>query len=96
MSGLNKSNRRNFLKKLGISAAAIASMPYILPSRALGNSQVLPPSERITVGHIGVGGQGGGLLSNFLNIPNAQSIAVCDAFQSRREEKAAWIDKHYM
>lgn len=95
MSEITKLNRRNFLKKSGILAATIAGMPYIISSRALGKNGVLPPSERITVGHIGVGGQGGGLLGNFLNIPNAQSIAVCDPFESRRIEKAGWIDKHY-
>jgi predicted dehydrogenase len=49
------------------------------------------PSNIIRLGHIGVGGQGGGLLHNFLGVKGAMSVAVADPFQSRREKAGATI-----
>ena len=90
----NAISRRRFLKRAGAASAALAAAPVIIPASALGNAQRPAPSERVTVASIGVGGQGSGLLSNFLNISEAQCVAVCDPFQSRREERAAQVDAH--
>jgi len=75
-------SRRQFLG--GIIAAAVA--PQFIPSRVLG--QETAPGRTIRLGHIGVGGQGTGLLQNFLSVPGAQSVAIADPFQSRREAAA--------
>ena len=53
------------------------------------------PSNRVTLGHIGVGGQGGGLLEGFLGLPQGQSLATADPMKSRREGAAARINNHY-
>ena len=89
--GLEKMNRRSFLKK---SAAATAA-PYIIPSGALGNAHASPASERITIGHIGVGGRGTSLLNETIPLKDAQCVAVCDTFASRREAAAARIEDYY-
>ena len=89
-----KISRRGFLKKSSLAAAALG-FPYVIPSRALGNGAVPPPSERVTLGHIGVGGQGSGLLGGFLGLEDCQSVAVCDAYGSRREASAARINQAY-
>lgn len=78
-------SRRDFLK----SAAVAASAPYVITSTALGNQQTPPASERVTLGHIGVGNRGRGLLRGFLSCKGAQSVAAADAFKSRREAAAA-------
>jgi len=77
--------RRRFLS--GTLAAAVA--PQLIPSRVIGGETA--PSKTIRLGHIGVGGQGGGLLSNFLNVKEAISVAVADPFQSRREKAGAKV-----
>ena len=87
-------NRRNFLKGASLAAAALG-FPYVIPSRALGEGAVPPPSERVLLGHIGVGGQGSGLLGGFLGLEDCQSVAVCDAYGSRREASAARINQAY-
>ena len=46
--------RRNLLK-----AALAAAAPYVITSSALGVEGVLPASERIGMGFIGLGGRGG-------------------------------------
>jgi len=84
-------SRRRFLKGAGGAAAA----PYVITSAALGARDVPPASERVVLGHVGVGGQGGGLLGGFLSLPGGQSVAVCDPIRDRREGSAARVDKHY-
>jgi len=94
MYSINPS-RRSFLKTTARMAAGSFAIPYVITSTAFGQGNIPPASERVTVGHIGVGGQGSGLLRGFLGVDHCQSVAVCDAFQSRREIRAQQIDKHY-
>ena len=68
---------------------ALAAAPYGVTSTALGNDKTPPASDRITVGHIGVGGRGRALFSALRQVPQAQSVAIADCFQSRRAGMAA-------
>ncbi len=90
-----KTNRRAFLKNSVSTVSSAVALPYAITSTALGNQGVPAASERITVGHIGVGGQGGGLLRGFLNVDACQSVAVCDCFATRRTGRADMVNKHY-
>jgi len=72
-------SRRHFLKA---AATFTAASPFILPSRVWGAD--VPPSERLTMGFIGVGKQGQGLLDNFLR-QKTHVLAVCDVDTTRRE-----------
>jgi glucose-fructose oxidoreductase len=88
-------SRRAFLGNAGRTALGAVAFPYVITSTALGSGSTPPASQRITLGHIGVGGQGSGLLTGFLGVDGCQSIAVCDAFKSRREQRAKEIDAHF-
>jgi len=79
--------RRGLLK----SAAAAAASPYVIASTALGDAETPPASERIAMGHIGVGNRGRGLLRGFMNCQGVQCVAVSDAYKSRREACAEMI-----
>jgi len=94
---LNKriSNRRSFLKTITAGAAGALAAPYVITSNALGNASILPASERITLAHIGVGGQGSGLLKHFLGLNDCQSVAICDPFRNRREGRAQMVNDRY-
>lgn len=92
---LKELTRRAFLHGAAKTAAGAVAAPYVITSSALGNAHALPASERITLGHIGVGGRGSDLLNGFLHLRDAQCIAVCDPFQSRREGQAKRIDTAY-
>jgi glucose-fructose oxidoreductase len=83
----NQLNRRQLLK----GAAAAVAAPYVITSTALGNANTPPASERVTLGHIGVGERGGGLLELFQQCKGAQSVAVTDAYKERRETCAKLI-----
>ncbi len=71
--------RRQFLKTA--SAAAVAA-PLVMSLPAAGQKG---PNDRITLGFIGTGTQGRGLMQNFLNQPDTQVLAVCDVDTKRRE-----------
>jgi predicted dehydrogenase len=63
-------NRRRFLA--GATAATI------IPATALGRDNRPAPSERITLGVVGLGSRGFNLLDAFLGHGEAQIVAVCD------------------
>ena len=84
--------RRSFLRRTGAAAGAAVACPTIVPSTVFGAKA---PSNRIAMGHIGVGGRGSGVMGGFLGLKDCQSVAVADAFQSRRERAAARIDRQY-
>ena len=70
--------RRRFLARSARVAAACAAAPYFVPSASLGRDGNLPPSDRVNLGFIGVGGRGSALLRNFIPSSEAQVVAVCD------------------
>ena len=75
--------RRRFAGGLLQAALLAATAPNFIPLRLLAGEDT--PSKKIQLGHIGVGGQGTGLLRNFLNVDAAASVAICDPFRQRRE-----------
>ncbi len=66
--------RRDFLHNAAAIGAAI-SIPSIVPSTVFGANA---PSNRITMGMIGMGGQMGGHLRFMLSRHDVQVVAVCD------------------
>jgi len=79
------SSRRSFLTSTGAALAA----PLILPASRLWGADA--PSRTVRLGHIGVGGQGSGLLRNFLSMKGAQSVAIADPYQHKREAAGAKV-----
>lgn len=69
--------RRTFLQ----SAAGLASVS-IVPRHVLGGEGQTPPSDRLNLASIGVGGQGGGLL-NDPALAGQNVVALCDADSNR-------------
>ena len=88
--------RRDFLKASSLVLGATAlGFPTIIPSRAFG------ASERLTLGHIGVGGMGGFHLNRMVSLMEqglADVAAVCDADEKRlagAHKKAGLKSKAY-
>jgi predicted dehydrogenase len=80
-------SRRDFLK----GAAALAAAPYAVTT-AWGHPA---PSERTTLGLIGIGNMGGGHLRSLVNRPEMQILAVCDVDQRKRDAARQDIEKTY-
>ncbi|MBM4094488.1 MAG: gfo/Idh/MocA family oxidoreductase, partial [Planctomycetes bacterium] len=83
-----KFTRREVLKTGCVLAAGIAA-PTVITSTALGGAAKAAASERITVGHIGVGGRGRDLFGGVRGLADAQSVAVADCYEDRRTAMAA-------
>ncbi|UCG55999.1 MAG: Gfo/Idh/MocA family oxidoreductase [Phycisphaerales bacterium] len=89
------SSRRDFLRKTAHVALGTLSFPYIIPSSALGQADQVAASNRITVGNIGVGNQGGALLRGFLGKPDVQIVAVCDVHTTKCRGTRNLVEKQY-
>src|SRR5207245_8617050 len=99
-----KITRRRFLCRTASVLGSALAAPAIVPASALGRSGLVPPSERITMGFIGVGGQGGGHLlggawtyvaGGYAGRKDAQVLAVCDVWRDRRERACQRVNDNY-
>ena len=82
-------SRRNFLR-LSAGAAASSLFPAVLPSSLLGKEA---PSERISIGCIGVGNHGVRRnLTRLLQEKDARVVAVCDVFDDRRDKARVMVE----
>jgi predicted dehydrogenase len=95
LNSKNKTNRRKFIKTTVTTALGITVFPNIVPASALGRNGFIPPSDRIVMGAIGVGGQGTGNMNNFLKKKETQFIAVCDVDREHRERAKQLVDQAY-
>jgi hypothetical protein len=87
----NRPNRRDFLKRGALAAASVA-LPTFIPAGALGRNGIVPPSERIVMGGIGLGGRGSYDLGWMLTEPDVEWVAVCDAVKTKREAAKRIVD----
>ncbi len=63
-------NRREFIRKSGLSALGLAAFPSFLRKVA--------PSDRLRIAHIGLGGMGNNHLKWFADLPEVEIVALCD------------------
>ena len=94
VAGASRVTRRQFLGRTAVAGGLVA-MPSLIPAAALGRSDAAPPSERIVLGGIGIGGRGSGDLQWMLPEKDVQFVAVCDAKRAQRENVKRIVDKHY-
>ncbi len=78
-------NRREFVK----ASALFASAPLILSANAWG------ANDRITLGCIGVGGRGTGVMTAFMRESAARVIAVCDVKRKTRNAAKKLVEERY-
>lgn len=104
MNTAQTSSRRHFLRRSATVLGAALAAPCVIPASALGRGGAMAPSERTTMGFIGVGGQGGGHLLGgaWTYIPggysarkDVQVLAVCDIWKDRRERATQRVNQQY-
>ena len=86
---------RRRLLRIAAAAAGSLAVPYGIPASALGKDGRVPPSERILLGGIGLGGRGTAVLGWMLVEPDVQFVAICDARKIRREAIKNLVDAKY-
>jgi len=87
-------SRRRLLKSAA-QAGALAAAPLVIPGSVLGKNDAVPPSDRIALGGLGIGGRGIGVLRSFMSEPDVQFLAVCDVRNDRREAIKSMADQKY-
>ncbi|MGA2063381.1 MAG: Gfo/Idh/MocA family oxidoreductase [Thermoguttaceae bacterium] len=96
-------HRRQFLGR-SLAAGTACLAPCVLPAASLGLEGATPPSDRIGMGFVGLGGQGGGHLfggswtylpGGYLARDDVQVLGVCDVQRKRAEEGKARVEQHY-
>jgi predicted dehydrogenase len=91
-TGTGSTSRREFLTA---TAAAVAAAPFIVSSKAYGAGNALAPSEKITLGVVGIGPRCTYDLKSMLQLKDVQCVAIADVQQSRRDAGKALVDGHY-
>jgi len=90
--GLPKcTTRRRFLR----TAAAAVAVPCVVPSAVMGKDGATAPSEKVTMGAIGVGGRGSSDLRWFLAEPDSRFMAICDVQKGRRDAAVKSVNAKY-
>jgi predicted dehydrogenase len=89
MSTQVRFTRRQFIQS---AAAAGIAGPLILTSTS---SLHAAPNDRINLGFIGVGTQGGGHVGSFLGRGDVQIVAICDVVKELREYHGKRVEEHY-
>jgi len=74
----------------------LSAFPYIIPSSALGADGNVAPSNRITLGFIGMGKLGReSHLEAFKYEKDVQILAVCDVEEGRLQQSKQIVEEHY-
>ena len=94
MKGESQLTRRHFMGS-SLTVAAAMSAPWIVPGSALGRDDAAAPSERITLGVIGIGPRCRYVLPGMLGQPDVQCVAIADVQASRRDAGKQLVDEHY-
>ncbi len=84
-------SRRRFIA----ATSAVSFAPYFIPSTVLGKDGGTAPSNRITMGCIGLGWQGPWNMEQFMKEEDCQVIAVCDVDTEHLKEAKGKVDTKY-
>ena len=82
------STRRKFIKHATAASAAF----FIVPRHVLGQCYT-PPSDRLAVAAIGIGGQGGTNLRRCFASGEAEIVALCDVDDRRASSMRSKFEK---
>ena len=95
---MKKLDRRNFLKKTTLSAAAVSVLPSYLRAnskRSLSQQYMgdfaAPKLDNLKAAFIGVGARGGYHLKFLAALPNTEVVAICDVYEDLVKEKIGWV-----
>ena len=76
---MTKMNRRNFIGKTAVGAAAVT----VIPRHVLGGNGFVAANDKINLGFIGTGKQVGTLLGGIGGCKETVTLAACDVFESK-------------
>jgi predicted dehydrogenase len=80
-------------RQFHLMAATALGAPFV--SRSFAEETTLPPSERITLGFIGMGKRSRSLLRHMMASDQVQVLAIAEVVKERREHGRETVEKHY-
>ena len=81
----SSSSRRSFIKKSAVAGFGFTFLPAYLTSARAADNPLVPPSRRLNLGCIGVGGRATSVIPALSEKGNAMPVAFCDVdFESAR------------
>src|SRR5262245_32080639 len=83
------------LTRRRLLTGAATAAPMFIPASALGKGGAVAPSNRVTLGGLGIGSRGTTDLKSFLAQPDVQFLAICDVRNERREAIKSMADQKY-
>jgi len=86
MARTQRSTRRTFLAR---AAAGTAAAPFVMSVRAFG------ANDQLTMGCVGMGGQGRGDMGGFLGFKDLRVLTVCDVIEAHRNAAKSTVDTRY-
>jgi len=86
-------SRRQFLHQA--STLAAVAVPTVVSSKAMGAGEEVAPSNKITLGVIGIGPRCTYDMKAILKLSDVQCVAIADVQQSRRQAGKKLVDDHY-
>ena len=101
---IDRLTRRRFLRGSLVTAASSIALPNVVSAAVLGRNGATVPSDRICMGFVGLGGQGGGHLfggawtylpGGYLARNDVQVLGVCDVQRKRAEDARGRVERHY-
>ena len=97
MNNIPGSSRRNFLKKMAVSTAAVATGTTVFANEnktatfQLLKRNIFGANDNINIGLIGAGGMGTQDTITALQVPGVKLVAVCDLYDGRlKDAKKKW------
>ncbi|MDO5579888.1 MAG: Gfo/Idh/MocA family oxidoreductase [Planctomycetia bacterium] len=91
---MSRFNRRQFLSITALGSLG-AAVPSVFPARSLGLDGQIAPSNRLTMGGLGLGPRGTSDLGCFLANDDVHFVAIADCQKSRRNKIKDIVDKKY-
>jgi len=76
-------SRRDFLKASGATVALAGAGLSVIGAQSGARAEEPAPSEKVTLGFIGVAGRANALMNEFMALPDVQVGAVCDVYEPR-------------
>lgn len=87
----DRTTRRTFIKSMLVAGAA----PWFVPAHVLGGEGQTAPSDKITLGVLGVGAQGTNDMRDFLGHADVRVTAVCDVNQRNIATARRFVAERY-
>ncbi len=92
----NSMNRRNFVGKAATALAGITILPrYVLGGTRPDGSRYIAPSDIISLGFIGTGKQGKGLINSFLGTNESRIVAISEVYKAKAQLALERIKTNY-